>query len=305
MTMDARRAIGVGAVVCAIVAPLVALRLRGVIGAAPGDRDIRSSLLTQRRDAQQTYATATFRSLADAVSADDVRLLLETGFVENHAAVAGGRIDLLRSHAAEFLFERFVQPDGSRYVQWRAESGYRPRSRDGLFANGPIGRIHIAITTSDDPMAPSDQEVADRLADVPTDAMFVAAWNHGVGDRGGSGTPERVATSPDWIGLSVSRAVSPKGGGRPVLEGKHGMDLWYGTSAASPLQWWEPPASQDDLRELDGKLILADVGVLARFADESFKPIVCTFAWDERSARWWLLHMTIQNSQGPIAGISY
>lgn len=302
--MGSRRAVGVIAVVCAIIAPLIALWRSGVIGAAPSG-SLPSQFNAVRRDAQLVYGAATFGPLIESPDADQLGELLAGGFVENHAGIADERIELLRRHMSEFLFERFCQPDASRYIQWRMDHGYGLRDRDELFDRGPIGRAHIAITTTEDPMALSDQEVAARLADVTLETMFSAAWSYGITDRAGSATPQRVATTRDWLGITISRASEPKGGGRPLLTGEHGPDLWYGTSAASPLQWWQPGVLRDSLKGPDGRITFADVGVLAGFADASFKPIVCTFAWDERNARWWLLHMTIQNSPGTIAGTVY
>lgn len=303
--MEARRVIGSGAIICAIVAPLIALWRSGVIGPQSNGAASPSTMLAERRNAQQIYGTASFRPLAETTNPDHIEHLLETGFVENHAQIADDRVPLLIQHASEFLFERFCQPEGSRYIRWRADNGYRLRDRDHLFEAGPVGRTYIAITTTDDPMAPSDEEVATMLASVTIETMFLAAWDFGIADRGGSGTPAQIATSPDWIGISISRAAEPKGGGRPLLDGRHGQALWYGTSAASPLQWWQPGSSREALRGVDGKIVFADVGALVRFADRSFKPVVCTFAWDDRNDRWWLLHMTVQNSPAPIAGISY
>jgi len=193
-------------------------------------------------------------------------------FTSGADLVASKRAALL-DLIAEFLAAYYLPEDVTQYAAWRERHGSVRRSKETM--------IHWA----------ADDALQYLTGQAPPAGISVGEL-HGLlwkAERTGEGGLHRaVAMATTADGLSGVAARSPPDQPLlPPLSSSIAPRLWHGQRGSSGRSWFDPPVTRAEAAQSDGKVLMASVGIVLKFANGNRVPCIIICFWSD--ARGWII----------------
>lgn len=215
---------------------------------------------------RRAYASVRMEALSDLDSVGAYKRTLGLADVRGPDGGSGDRAaaEEVLDHAAEFLYYRFGQGTAAEYRRWRRDRGYTMMDAATARRNGVVKRYEAMVGRP----YPGDEEI---------ERVFDELWT---ASTGFGPMPNAVrAIAGDRRGLVVVQGVLTKKqpAAWPALSGIMSVDEWHGRTAGGHENFWmRPDAVRSELLKR-GRVEVACVGVVSRFAGGETYPLRLMF----------------------------
>lgn len=234
------------------------------------------------RRGQRAFRTLPMTSITELSSRDDALLLLMRA--EVIAPTEDGRLQALREEVATYLDVTYVRRSADRYIEWRRSRQAEWIPMEELTRFWLIGSRHEG--EFGEPIEPAQDE----------EALFRKFWDHAPEDFGGKLWPVALASGPRGLAIACGPFDASAIGNRPSLGGSVPRELWIGDYGGTFGPFWRTLGeTSDGLPDRMRKTECAEIGLVFKFKDGSFRPIVLTFLWDPGQRTWVLFRINAYN----------
>lgn len=237
------------------------------------------------REGEAAFADMAMISIADLREEGSIERVIAQGEWHADPSISAACLAALEREIATFLRLQFVTADAAAYRQWREARGCALLSLDDMERKTQVVSEYASVMNKRPPPEP---DVA-SLYDEYWLAMRTAF--------SGSGALLEISADPRGFATRVAYSSDPLYT-KVMLDAGLGDRLWYGPIAASMRAWFAPARIPADLVERDGRVLMAEVGVVAAWADGGRRPLLLTWFFDPTLDAWvlWTLN---QNNFDP------
>jgi len=204
---------------------------------------------------------------------------------------AGPHSDLI-SRVGDFLHQRFVNPSAEEYRAWRAREGYQEIPIVEMFGQVLPPGAYTYYTGKPQPDA----------AGTTLAGVFAELWAASMSRPGA----KLVGLAKDQRGQVVRfgelNKLNPNR--REPAGGLIPAEVWVGKRNMSLPSWYRMPMSIDDHIKKHGRVVYAEVGIIAEFDGNVRYPMVFTYFWDEDGKAWRLAYLNFYNTD-QVKGFVY
>lgn len=233
-------------------------------------------------EGRRAYANIRVETMESLRASDEIGALVARIEVERDSDVNDAQVTALRSELESFLRLRFVQPDAKQYAASRLTGGCRWTALEGLERGWRVVSDYEKLIREPPPAKP---EVA---------ALFERYWDSTASRFGGANRLVSIASEP--VGLAAHVGYSrDRDYPRLLIAGQLGQRLWYGPVSASMCRWFDLPHEPTEVVAKNGRVLVAEVGVVAEWADGSRRPLILAWYFDPWVRRWILWQMNENN----------
>lgn len=259
------------------------------------DRPLRDTLF---EETQPTLASLSYAALE---SESAIKSSIAAMTWVRSESVTDEQVAALARTLEHLIWILVAQHDPDIYTADRESNGYVLRSASSIDADGwPIEMsAGYAATFSDGGQFayPKNGQLGDS---------FDHFWQ--ISREIGEGANRAVAMTTASQGMLTKFArVTPASRGRPELDGEFRSRVWYGGVSSGGRRWWKPPSELQEVITRDGSALLAQSGIVLKFANGTCRPLIFTHFWEPVRAQWFLEDVTATNfpEDEPVWPVEY
>lgn len=216
-------------------------------------------------------------------SAAQVARQLDQAYFAGSDALMQAQRESLLATTGEFLEVCFLADSAEPNLRWREQHGFVFMSRHELLEEHHVGVGKLWDTLLDKPF-PEQSEPPE---------WFNALWSPYREYGDGANKMVAMASDSDGLVIIVKQRVAPDDpipdpADAPVRgeNSIHGSGAWIGGSIVTGSSWWHPKRTISQIVASTGRCTTATVGIIAKFANGEYRPILITFDWDPVAQSW-------------------
>lgn len=215
---------------------------------------------------QRAYASLRMEALPSLGGVEAYKQTLRVAEVSRSDGGSADRAaaEEVLDHAAEFLYYRFGQDSAAEYRRWRRDRGYTMVDAATARRNGVIKRYEAMVGRP----YPGDDEL---------ERVFDELWTASTGFGPMPNAVRAIASEPRGLVVVQGALTKKNPAAWPALSGSMSVDEWHGRTAGGHENFWiKPDAVRGELLNR-GRVEVACVGVVSRYAGGETYPLRLMF----------------------------